>query len=150
MPIRDCFVHIVAFLTLNLQLCPYMQHPNQPVYPAYYGTLSNAYAYSSHYAQAYIQANTGMPSTSQVVHHQPIGLPPNPYLNHTTSIPMPARNLPMRANPGDQRCTYKECTFVGSRKALEIHRMDRHLIYPPGWEKRPKADNWDADPSLKG
>ncbi|KAG5648065.1 hypothetical protein DXG03_007100 [Asterophora parasitica] len=27
--------------------------------------------------------------------------------------------------------------------------MDRHLIYPPGWEKQPKND-WDADPSLKG
>jgi hypothetical protein len=28
--------------------------------------------------------------------------------------------------------------------------MDRHLIYPPGWEKRKKGGDWDADPSLKG
>jgi Nuclear fragile X mental retardation-interacting protein 1 (NUFIP1) len=28
--------------------------------------------------------------------------------------------------------------------------MDRHLIYPPGWEKRRKKPDWDADPSLKG
>ncbi|KAI0660463.1 nuclear fragile X mental retardation-interacting protein 1-domain-containing protein [Cubamyces menziesii] len=28
--------------------------------------------------------------------------------------------------------------------------MDRHLIYPPGWENRKKKDDWDADPSLKG
>jgi len=28
--------------------------------------------------------------------------------------------------------------------------MDRHLIYPPGWEKRKKKADWDADPSLKG
>ncbi|RXW24778.1 hypothetical protein EST38_g1110 [Candolleomyces aberdarensis] len=28
--------------------------------------------------------------------------------------------------------------------------MDRHLIFPPGWEKRPKKPEWDADPSLKG
>lgn len=27
--------------------------------------------------------------------------------------------------------------------------MDRHLIYPPGWDKKKKSD-WDADPSLKG
>lgn len=26
--------------------------------------------------------------------------------------------------------------------------MDRHLIYPPGWDKR--TNEWDADPSLKG
>lgn len=28
--------------------------------------------------------------------------------------------------------------------------MDRHLIYPPGWEKRQNKRDWDADPSLKG
>ncbi|KAF8912747.1 hypothetical protein CPB84DRAFT_1759390 [Gymnopilus junonius] len=28
--------------------------------------------------------------------------------------------------------------------------MDRHLIYPPGWEKRKNKPEWDADPSLKG
>lgn len=27
--------------------------------------------------------------------------------------------------------------------------MDRHLIYPPGWERK-KQVGWDADPSLKG
>lgn len=27
--------------------------------------------------------------------------------------------------------------------------MDRHFIFPPGWEKN-KKDEWDADPSLKG
>jgi hypothetical protein len=52
--------------------------------------------------------------------------------------------------PGNCRCTYKDCAFVGSKESLEIHRMDRHLIFPPGWEKRKRADDWDADPSLKG
>ncbi|KAG6845768.1 hypothetical protein H0H87_003822 [Tephrocybe sp. NHM501043] len=28
--------------------------------------------------------------------------------------------------------------------------MDRHLIYPPDWDRRPKKLEWDADPSLKG
>lgn len=48
---------------------------------------------------------------------------------------------------GNARCTYKDCAFMGSQKALEIHRMDRHLIYPPGYRKEV---TWDTDPSLKG
>lgn len=28
--------------------------------------------------------------------------------------------------------------------------MDRHLIFPPGWDKRPRKADWDADPSMKG
>ena len=28
--------------------------------------------------------------------------------------------------------------------------MDRHLIFPLGWEHRKRKDDWDADPSLKG
>lgn len=28
--------------------------------------------------------------------------------------------------------------------------MDRHLVYPPGWEHRQRKNDWDADPSLKG
>ncbi|OSD03581.1 hypothetical protein PYCCODRAFT_1476971 [Trametes coccinea BRFM310] len=52
--------------------------------------------------------------------------------------------------PGSDRCSQQGCTFTGSKKSVEIHMMDRHLIYPPGWEKRKKRDDWDADPSLKG
>ncbi|KIY47038.1 hypothetical protein FISHEDRAFT_46075 [Fistulina hepatica ATCC 64428] len=51
---------------------------------------------------------------------------------------------------GQARCSYKGCSFQGSSKSVEIHMMDRHLIYPRGWEKRKNADDWDADPSLKG
>ncbi|KAI9060188.1 hypothetical protein FKP32DRAFT_1528605, partial [Trametes sanguinea] len=52
--------------------------------------------------------------------------------------------------PGNVRCSQQGCSFTGSKKSVEIHMMDRHLIYPPGWEKRKKRDDWDADPSLKG
>ncbi|KAF7339395.1 Nuclear fragile X mental retardation-interacting protein 1 [Mycena sanguinolenta] len=52
--------------------------------------------------------------------------------------------------PGNSRCTYKNCTFRGSPQTVETHMMDRHLIFPPGWEKRKKKPEWDADPSLKG
>ncbi|KAJ7619114.1 hypothetical protein DFH06DRAFT_1482920 [Mycena polygramma] len=51
---------------------------------------------------------------------------------------------------GGSRCTYKNCTFRGSAQTVETHMMDRHLIFPPGWEKRKKRPDWDADPSLKG
>ncbi|KAF8844002.1 hypothetical protein BDN67DRAFT_48103 [Paxillus ammoniavirescens] len=51
--------------------------------------------------------------------------------------------------PGNGRCTRQGCPFAGSPKAVEIHMMDRHFIFPPGWENRRK-DDWDADPSLKG
>lgn len=59
--------------------------------------------------------------------------------------PPPHRRPPA---PGDIKCTYPGCSFAGSKHTVEIHRMDRHLIYPLGWKKR--TDEWDADPSLKG
>ncbi|KAL5518885.1 hypothetical protein ACEPAH_568 [Sanghuangporus vaninii] len=52
--------------------------------------------------------------------------------------------------PGNYRCTHEQCSFTGSKKSVEIHMMDRHLIYPPGWEKRKRRVDWDADPSLRG
>ena len=48
---------------------------------------------------------------------------------------------------GNCRCTRQGCPFTGSRKSVEIHMMDRHFIFPPGWEKK---NDWDADPSLRG
>ncbi|KAJ7070953.1 hypothetical protein C8F01DRAFT_1206591 [Mycena amicta] len=52
--------------------------------------------------------------------------------------------------PGAIRCTYKTCTFSGSKQSVETHMSDRHLIHPPGWHNRNKKPEWDADPSLKG
>ncbi|KAF9473123.1 hypothetical protein BDN70DRAFT_886166, partial [Pholiota conissans] len=52
--------------------------------------------------------------------------------------------------PGNQHCTYQGCSFTGSHKTVEVHMMDRHLIYPPGWDTQKKKQDWDADPSLKG
>lgn len=51
---------------------------------------------------------------------------------------------------GHSRCSHTNCAFTGSQKSLEIHMMDRHLIYPPGWDHRKKKTDWDADLSLKG
>lgn len=52
--------------------------------------------------------------------------------------------------PGSSRCTYQKCSFSGSHKSVEIHMMDRHLIYPPNWAKKQKGSDWDGDPCLKG
>ncbi|KAG6842582.1 hypothetical protein C0991_000108 [Blastosporella zonata] len=87
--------------------------------------------YSSHYAQAYSQSV------------------PQPYVMPSTQSILNFGSNPW-CQPGHSRCTYKGCQFTGAPKTLELHMMDRHLIYPPGWGRRPKKPEWDADPSLKG
>lgn len=68
-----------------------------------------------------------------------------------------SRNLPPRGNPpthwythGNSKCTHSGCMFTGSANSVQIHMMDRHLIYPPGWHARKRQTDWDTDPSLKG
>ncbi|KAG8879737.1 hypothetical protein FRB97_001483 [Tulasnella sp. 331] len=49
---------------------------------------------------------------------------------------------------GPVRCSHTGCYFRGNHKDVEVHRMDRHLIYPPGWEeqqKKRKRANEDED-----
>lgn len=88
---------------------------------------------SSHYAQAYLQNSL-------------------PGFQRQTPASQPASNpfgSQQRPRPkGAHRCTYDQCTFSGSQKAVEVHMMDRHLIYPPTCSNEQR--NWDADPSLKG
>src|SRR3954453_19576111 len=128
---------------------------------------------SAHYAQAYATQHSagtwGRPTTT-----------PDGYTLSSTFVPgafNPSQSAPSQASqaskiatrrgpqtsshtphapssswyqPGPCRCTHKQCAFTGSRKSLETHMMDRHLIFPPDWEKQKKRDEWDADPSLKG
>ncbi|KAG9126851.1 hypothetical protein FRC07_001708 [Ceratobasidium sp. 392] len=79
------------------------------------------------------------------------------------TIPSPgfARNQPMaslvpvhmRNRVGPARCGHEGCLFAGSHKEVEVHKMDRHLIFPPGWEdnqaqrkrKRGKEKEGDED-----
>lgn len=107
--------------------------------------LSVPSCYNSHYLQAYSQVSPSAPSlnnasTSLVSNN---GLAPAP---SKTSF-LDSKSFWYQS--GNHRCNQQGCAFFGSQKSVEIHMMDRHLIYPPGWEKRKKAD-WDADPSLKG
>ena len=89
---------------------------------------------SSHYAQAYSNSLGGFP--------QPTPTQTTP--SHSTSTYHP------RPRPkGTHKCTWDRCSFTGSQKAVEIHMMDRHLVYPPNYNKNKQRD-WDTDPSLKG
>ncbi|KAF9569656.1 hypothetical protein CPC08DRAFT_604609, partial [Agrocybe pediades] len=107
-------------------------HPSLPAPPSTSTSYPQSY-YNSHYVQAYAQ--------------------PQAQLNPTiTPIPTKTHSAPppIWYQPGHNRCTHPGCSFTGSRKTVEIHMMDRHLIYPPGWDKKKKKPDWDADPSLKG
>lgn len=137
--------------------------------------LTNPYSqtYSSHYAQAYMHQYNGMPFTNAQGYTMSSTYDPNAYVNNnqnqyfTQSSAGPSFSRPQNQSSGGikiqnfnqansawyqaghERCTYRGCRFTGSAKCVEIHMMDRHLIYPPGWDPRKKKD-WDADPSLKG
>ncbi|KAL1739245.1 hypothetical protein HDZ31DRAFT_69139 [Schizophyllum fasciatum] len=127
------------------------------------GTLSNPYAtqqaaassstnpaylqqgnyYSPHYANAYNTMNAqGFACNA-----------PSSSFSHTYTTQAPQRQTLPAPNgswyrPGSDRCRQPGCSFSGSSKSVEIHMMDRHLIYPPGYKK--EKSGWDADPSLKG
>ncbi|KDR85082.1 hypothetical protein GALMADRAFT_260786 [Galerina marginata CBS 339.88] len=111
-----------------------------PSYPAYY---------NSHYVQAYQQPPpSGAP-------HLPIPGSQNRNANYTMQESSSLRawnnnTQPIWYQTGNSRCSHPGCTFTGSHKTVEIHMMDRHLIYPPGWGNRKNKNEWDADPSLKG
>lgn len=91
---------------------------------------------SSHYAQAYLQNSLGG--------FQQQTLAPQSSPSTSTSTSFQSRPRPR----GTHKCTHDHCEFSGSQKAVEVHMMDRHLIYPPNHNKKQK--DWDADPSLKG
>lgn len=137
--------------------------------PSSYGYNQN-YQYSSHYSQAYSHWQTGgSPLTTPEGYsisstYAPDAVPgPNAYNNNSFnesdgySASGAARGGLRRTvahtqahwyTPGNNKCSFEQCTFTGSKKSVEIHMMDRHLIYPQGWEKRKRKSDWDADPSL--
>jgi hypothetical protein len=125
---------------------PYQQHQQSQAAYAQYSFSSTTYQHyvSSHYAQAYMQGHppAGKPAAPQAQYYVPV---PDPSTRSSTSQPSSRW-----AEPGNVRCRKLGCTFTGSHESVEIHMMDRHLIYPPGWENRKRKADWDADPSLKG
>lgn len=145
--------------------------PAQAAALALRSALTNPYSqtYSSHYAQAYMQqynqatnaqGYTLSPTynpNAQFPSYQNSPLPvAGPSFSRTQSQSSSSGSVRPQGfgqansswyQAGHERCNYKDCTFSGSSKSVEIHKMDRHLIYPPGWQKKPE---WDTDPSLKG
>lgn len=125
-----------------------------------------SYPQASHYAQAYAQYRplgsfSAVGTTAEGYTLSPTyvtgsyhgnfqnnmsaGPSQNPFLN-----PQNSRATSHWYQTGNCKCTHRGCSFIGSKKAVEIHMMDRHLIYPPSWENRKRKSDWDADPSLKG
>lgn len=132
---------------------------------------AQTYGMSPHYYQAYIQALYNRPhpastaegytlSSTYVPRQGSFRIPSNQLLPSPSEdrvLPPPVSEKRVITNPlthgswyqpGNFRCQRQGCPFLGSRKSVEIHMMDRHFIFPPGWEK--SKDEWDADPSLKG
>jgi len=137
--------------------------------------LANPYAQmygmSPHYYQAYMQALYNRPhptstaegytlSSTYVPRHESFRIPSNHLLPNPSEdrvLPPTTSEKRVITNPlthgswyqsGNFRCQRQGCPFLGSHKSVEIHMMDRHFIFPPGWKKT--KDDWDADPSLKG
>ncbi|KAG6337341.1 hypothetical protein ID866_1766 [Astraeus odoratus] len=136
-----------------------------------YAQSNVVYGMSPHYYQAYLQAasNQTYPGTTpegyslsstyvpgrekfHAPRNQPLpepdrceGRPPAPREARVITNPLTYGSW---YQPGNCRCQRYGCPFIGSQKSVEIHMMDRHFIFPPGWKKN--KDDWDADPSLKG
>ncbi|KAL4064915.1 hypothetical protein V8B97DRAFT_2010599 [Scleroderma yunnanense] len=130
---------------------------------------AQSYGMSPHYYQAYMQASHNRPpcvattaegytfSSTYVPRRESFRSQPLPDPSADQAPPSPKSERRIIANPsmhgswyqpGNFRCQRQGCPFLGSHKSVEIHMMDRHFIFPPGWDKN--KDNWDADPSLKG
>ena len=131
---------------------PYAQHMSPHYYQAYLQayasrprTTADGYTLSSTYVPGTTsRTNTTTPTTTLSFRDRP-----SVQAQSQTTVKPISNHLTYGSwyQPGNCRCTRQGCPFTGSRKSVEIHMMDRHFIFPPGWQKR---DEWDADPSLKG
>ncbi|CAE6416716.1 unnamed protein product [Rhizoctonia solani] len=94
----------------------------------YQNQIPTHYANAYHYRQ---QGATMMPQPTQITvpspgfsSHQPMA----------SLVPMHMRN-----RTGPVRCGHEGCLFAGTHKEVEVHKMDRHLIFPPGWQEKGKG-----------
>ncbi|KAF8591888.1 hypothetical protein K439DRAFT_1626401 [Ramaria rubella] len=106
-------------------------------------------------AQGYTLSSTYVPNVggaSSIPQSQPWPRSQRGRTPNASTLPAPRVSRPFSEQyfsvPGDTRCSHDGCSFTGSKKNVEVHMMDRHLVFPPGWKKR--NNDWDADPSLKG
>ncbi|CAE7225630.1 unnamed protein product [Rhizoctonia solani] len=86
-----------------------------------------------HYANAYHYRQPGA-ATSQPTQ---ITVPSpgfSSYQPMASLVPLHIRN-----RNGPVRCGHGECLFSGTHREVEVHKMDRHLIFPPGWQEKGKG-----------
>ena len=117
------------------------QHPNLAWNPLASSLPQASYANSNYYASLQPSYDgRGLYLSSQ---QQRIASIPNrqtssayPRVDSASQPTPPIR--PFRQGPGGpHRCAHSGCPWSGpTPKALEIHKMDRHLIFPPGWKPR--------------
>lgn len=77
-----------------------------------------------------------VPSASST-HSAPSFPPPNP----SSSVPRskaPKLDLNRITSAPMRNCSLSSCNYLGTVKDVEIHEMDRHLIFPPGWVEKKK------------
>lgn len=127
--------------TNNAQWPQAPQHPNSAWSPLAASLPRASYANSNYYASLQSSYDGGClyPSSQQ----QRIASIPNRQTSSAysrmdlASQPTPPIR-PFRQGPGGpHRCAHSGCPWSGpTPKALEIHKMDRHLIFPPGWKPR--------------
>lgn len=105
-----------------------------------YRTTVDGYALSSTYLSNHeLAKNNTLPEPQDQEQHIEYVRPSKRQYNAASRL--------LWLTPGDRACDYPGCTFKASRKSLELHKMDRHLIYPMDWQEEKR---WDGDISLKG
>ena len=109
---------------------PYAQHFQAQASTAGSMSFSTGYVHSGYHAAI---GGTQHSSTRQM------GTPPV----FTQSQSRPPMRPPKLGPGGPIQCGHPGCPYSGYAKDVEVHRMDRHLIFPPGY-KPPKGPP-DAD-----
>lgn len=100
---------------------------------------AEGYTFSSTYASNAEPLTIPLPEPSE------LSIPNGTSKSATQNSRNPPR--PFWLTPGNFHCKYPGCNFRASQQSVEIHMMDRHLIYPKNWKEE---KHWDADQSLKG
>ncbi|KAL5641272.1 hypothetical protein ACGC1H_001677 [Rhizoctonia solani] len=88
----------------------------------------------THYVNAYHYRQQGATMTPQPTQ---ITVPSPGFSSHQPMASLVP--LHMRNRTGPVRCGHEGCLFAGTHKEVEVHKMDRHLIFPPGWQGKGKG-----------
>ena len=92
----------------------------------YYASLQSAYGEEYPYLSSQQQRSASIPTRQISSAYPRVG---------SASQPTPPIRSFRQGPGGPHRCAHSGCPWSGpTPKALEIHKMDRHLIFPPGWK----------------